>query len=169
MRSQAAFLVGRLPLTAVREAPSVVPAAPSETPPCVLEENRFLRGENGRFLSSTGGGPGRPKGMKNAESSLLRAAPKLARAYIKKACSGDPTLLKDARSWIMPVDGEYGNSPERMIVFIGEAGFIPRAVTSIESLHPRPATSETSVIDRPAKTEPLAETVVTESTLVGGA
>ena len=69
--------------------------------------------EKGRFIRGNPGGPGRPKGMKNAENALLRAAPRLVKAYIKTALAGNPTLLKDSREWIMPIesDSAQGGAP----------------------------------------------------------
>lgn len=115
---------------AVLDAPCAPDASPSQLPAVPPEKNRLLRGNNGRFLPSTPGGPGRPLGMKNAESSLLRAAPKLARAYIKKACAGDPTLLKDARTWIMPTDGELnaGSNAAPVLINFGAPVSVPLQV-----------------------------------------
>lgn len=83
------------------------------TPPV---KNGRLRSANGTFLPGDRGGPGRPQGVKNAEKSFLRAAPRLARAYIKKACAGDPTLLRDARTWIMP--DEQPINPSQLTVVV---------------------------------------------------
>lgn len=72
------------------------PLPPASAAPSHNLQGRFVKGHH----------IGRPKGVKNAEKAYLRAAPQLAKAYIKTAMKGNATLLKDAREWIMPTDSE---------------------------------------------------------------
>lgn len=82
---------------------------------------------NGRFLKGNRS-PGRPRGVKNAEKIYLKSAPKLAKAYVKTACSGNAMLLKDAREWIMPVDTDAAaQSSVRVLIFVGADGLLPRS------------------------------------------
>lgn len=74
------------------------------------------------------GTTGRPKGSLNAQTVLMKSAPKLARTYVKEALKGNATLLVDSRKWILPVDGDDSRSaPTQMIVFVGD-GALPRAL-----------------------------------------
>jgi len=51
---------------------------------------------------------GRPKGVKNAQTLLLEAAPRLAKRYLKEALTGNPALLVDARRWMLPIEQMTG-------------------------------------------------------------
>lgn len=72
---------------------------------------------------------GRPKGVLNSQTVLMRSAPKLAKAYVTEGCKGNATILVDARKWIMPTDADgAGNGETKMMIFIG-AGDIPRQLS----------------------------------------
>lgn len=75
-----------------------------------------------QFKPGMPGGPGRPKGVKNAATALMRAAPKLAQHYIKRAAKSD-AICVDARKWILPVeeDKEFGDKSYVQIVFAGDS------------------------------------------------
>lgn len=72
-------------------------------------------------------GSGRPKGMKNAQTSILEAAPMLARHYIKRAAKSDAICI-DARKWILPVEDEATMSGAGVVIVITEAA-MPRPLS----------------------------------------
>lgn len=109
-------------------APPASPPVPSTQISVVPKASHDV---HGRFVK--GHHIGRPKGVRNAEKAYLRAAPKLAKAYIKKALNGDSTLLKDSREWIMPTEKDLlsdGNA--RVMIFIGD-GELPRRTNNLPS------------------------------------
>lgn len=63
------------------------------------------RKQNGQFVTGWKGGPGRPAGIRNAQTAYMKAAPKLAKAYITRAARSDSICI-DARRWIYPSDAE---------------------------------------------------------------
>lgn len=101
------------PQETITSSPSIAVISPEEKP--------ILPHEKGTFYKGMPGGPGRPKGMKNAQTALLKSAPRLAKAYIKEALKGNATLLVDSRKWIMPTDDDrqpVGNPSSVVIMFM---------------------------------------------------
>ena len=71
----------------------------------------------GNTISKTGG---RPKGVLNSQTVLLKSAPKLAKAYVTEGVKGNATILVDARKWMLPTDEDAGRAlAPQIIVFVG--------------------------------------------------
>src|SRR3990167_3899527 len=81
-------------------------AAPETALPRDYSHLKRYQFQPGNQIAKLGG---RPKGVLNSQTVLLRSAPKLAKAYVKEGCAGNATILTDARKWIMPTDGELAN------------------------------------------------------------
>ena len=106
----------------------------------------------------------RQPGTKNAQSALLRTAPKLVKKYIEKALKGDgdSAILIDSRKWILPVSEDAPRSGVNVVVFMGSGEQLPR-LDAADTLSLVPA-SETAqpmrVLDVPPATlTPSAGTV----------
>lgn len=123
--------LGSMGATLVLEENAIVSPeiSPLSRCPPQLQAYRFKSGENARA------GPGRPKGMKNAQTSILEAAPFLAKQYIKRAAKSDAICI-DARKWIMPTDEDSTASADRVVIFLG-GGELPRILPSV----PNPTSS----------------------------
>lgn len=116
-------------------APAVVPpeagaerAKASETGAAATPAKSILgvtHNARGRFLK--GHHIGRPKGVRGAEKAYLRAAPKMVKAYLKRALAGNPMLLQDYRRAVLPFESDLMglNDGPKLVVFLGD-GALPR-------------------------------------------
>ena len=134
--------------------PEVLPA-PCADP--VVGKPLVLKDEKGRFLKGNAPGPGRPKGMKNAIAAYERAAPKLAKAYIRKALDGDSSLLKDAREWIMPV--EQSANGDEIKAFQIVFATLPLAQSATPSERSPSSFTEPTLSDLPRLVNPQRESL----------
>ena len=82
-----------------------------------------------QFKPGSAGGPGRPKGVHNAQRAILRAAPLLAKRYIERSKHSDAICI-DARKWILPTDEDTASSGDRVVIFLG-GGELPRILPSV--------------------------------------
>ena len=88
-------------------------------------------------------GCGRPKGTKNAATMLLKAAPRIAKAYVKKAIEGDTSVLVDSRKWILPIEQEVGDGSERSVIQVIFGASVSHPIDDSEMLAESSATSLT--------------------------
>ena len=84
-------------------------------------------------------GGGRPKGSISFGTVLNRAAPLLAKAYVKYALKGNATLLHDARRYFLPDEGEANGIHRQIILFLGDPAQWPRAPQPVVAA-PEPST-----------------------------
>mgnify|MGYP001570209165 CR=1 FL=1 len=76
------------------------------------------------------GSVGRPKGSRSAQTILLKAAPLIARRYIKEALNGSAPVLVDSRRWILPdAEAARPHTPQ-LIIFMGDSPLLPRSVVA---------------------------------------
>ena len=111
-------------------------AAPETALPRDYSHLKRYQFQPGNQIAKLGG---RPKGVLNSQTVLLKSAPKLAKAYVKEGCAGNATILTDARKWIMPTDGELAN---------GETS-VPGLVINFGIVTPLPASLPASSLPAP--------------------
>ena len=71
-------------------------------------------------------GAGRPKGSKSATTLLIEAAPRGAKAYLKKVFAGDSAVLIDYRKAVLLPDAESVSPTTKVVIFIGDSSLLPR-------------------------------------------
>ena len=115
--------------------PALVEAEEIASPAIGIERAAHLKAYRFQPGHAPVGKVGRPKGMLNASTVLLKSAPRLAKSYVKEGVKGNATILTDARKWILPIDGDAPDSSHVAIVFLG-TGQLPRPVLDVLTVSP---------------------------------
>jgi len=90
-------------LESPRDSSGPLPIVPAQktVPPRDYSHLKHYHFKPGNQIAKLGG---RPKGVLNSQTILMKSAPKLARTYVREALKGSTPLLVDARKWILPVE-----------------------------------------------------------------